>query len=337
MIRRLYLRIYLSTLAALTGVVALCALLWESIAQRPDGQVILSRLHADAMRVQFHGLAIIAVIALAVAVAMYPLVRRLTRRLEALAAGVDRFGRGDLAVRVPIAGGDEVSQLAASFNTMADRVSHLLDAHGRLLANASHELRSPLARIQMALALQETAPRPDLLRAIQRDCAEIEEHVADILLASKLDTVRPPLRETVDMGALVAEECARLGLPFDVDEVGVTGDTRLLRRLVRNLLENAIKHGGVAVDASVRGTRSTCVLRVNDRGPGIDPAEREHIFEPFHRPASAAETGTGWGLGLALVRQIATLHEGTVHCLDRPQGGCTFELVLPASDSPLSR
>ena len=92
-----------------------------------------------------------------------------------------------------------------------------------------------------------------------------------------------------------------------------------------------------SVDASVRRTGATCVLRVNDRGPGIDPAERERIFEPFHRPASAAETGTGWGLGLALVRQIATLHDGTVHCLDRPQGGCTFELVLPASDSPLSR
>ena len=336
MIRRLYLRIYLSTLAALAGVVTLSALLWESITLRPKGVLVVSGIHADSMHAHLHGLAIIVLIALAVAVAMYPLVRRLTRQLEGLAAGVNRFGQGDLAARVAVSGADEVSRLASSFNTMADRVSHLLDAHARMLANASHELRSPLARIQLALALHETAPNPELLRGIQRDCAEIEEQIADILLASKLDTVTPPLQESVDMGALLAEECARLALPFEVEPVEVTGDTRLLRRLVRNLLENAARHGGGDVHAQVARSGEACLLQVSDRGPGIDAAERERIFEPFYRPAQAAETGSGWGLGLALVRQIATLHHGAVRCLGRAEGGCTFELTLPAQAGVLN-
>jgi signal transduction histidine kinase len=189
----------------------------------------------------------------------------------------------------------------------------------------------------MALALHEAAPQPELLKGIRRDCVEIEEQVADILLASKLDTVAPSLREIVDMGALLAEECARLGLPFVVEPVEVTGDTRLLRRLVRNLLENAVRHGGHEVSAQVARVADTCVLRVSDRGPGIDAAERDRIFEPFYRPAKAAETGSGWGLGLALVRQIATLHHGTIRCLERAQGGCTFELSLPATTDAITR
>jgi signal transduction histidine kinase len=330
MIRHLYLRIYLTTLGALAIVVASCALLWEFIAQRPNGVRVLSHLHADAMQVHLHGLGIIMLIALAVAAAMYPLVRRLTRQLESLAGGVERFGRGDLASRVTVSGGDEVSRLAASFNTMADRVSHLLDAHARMLANASHELRSPLARIQLALALHDRTPDAALLQGIRQDCAEIDDHIEEILLASKLDTVGTPLLEHVDLAVLVAEESARLGLPFDVQPAEVRGDTRLLRRALRNLLENALKYGQTQVEALVFIAPSGCrVVQVRDRGPGIAEPERERIFEPFYRPADAGETGSGWGLGLALVRQITTQHGGSVRCLPRADGGCIFEATFP--------
>lgn len=333
MIRRLYLRIYLMTLAALALVVVLCAVLWQSIVQRPDGRLLMARIHADAMHLHLDGIAMIVVIALVVALVMYPMVRRLTRQLEAVAASVDRFGQGDLAARSPVIGDDEVSRLASSFNAMADRVALLLGAHGRMLANASHELRSPLTRIQLALALYETAPRSELLAGIGRDCAEIDEHIEEILLASKLDTLNTALSmDNVDLAGLLAEECSRLGAPFEIVPAEIHGDGRLLRRLLRNLLENAMKHGGVGVEARlVVDDDGNRIVQVSDRGPGIPEAERERIFEPFYRPANTRETGDGWGLGLSLVRQISDRHHGSVRCLSRAGGGCIFELTLPAA------
>lgn len=332
MIHRLYVRIYLATLGALATVVLLCAIAWRSIQQQPGGRDLLLRMHSDALHLHLDALGILALIALAVGVAMYPLARRLTRQIEAVAAGVDRFGAGDLAARVGVPGDDEVARLGASFNAMADRVTGLIDAHRRLLANASHELRSPLTRIQMALALHDASPDATLLRDIRQDCAEIDAHIEEILLASKLDAVGIPLRESVDLAVLVAEESARLGIAFDVVPAEVPGDTRLLRRAVRNLLENALKHGRTGIEATVHvappGFR---VVQVLDRGPGIAEGERQRVFEPFHRPANSSETGSGWGLGLALVQQICTQHGGSVQCLPRDGGGCIFELVLPAA------
>lgn len=299
-----------------------------------DGRVVVARMHTDSLQVHLGGLALLALIALAVALGTYPVVRRLTRRLETLASDVDRFGGGDLSARTPVSGQDEVSRLAASFNGMADRVASLLEAHSRLLANASHELRSPLARVRLALELYETAPRAGLLQGMRQDCAEIDEQIEEILLASKLDTVATVLpRDPLDLAVLVAEESSRLDIAFEVVPAEVRGDGRLLRRLIRNLLENALKYGGHGVDAhlgvDLHGQR---ILQVGDRGPGIAEAERERIFEPFYRPANTAETGSGWGLGLALVRQIADRHHGSVRCLPRVGGGCIFELTLPAPD-----
>jgi signal transduction histidine kinase len=330
-IRRLYLRIYLTTLGALASVVVLLALAWWTVLHRPGGRSLLRQLHENALQLHVDGLAIIVAVALAVGIAMYPLVRGLTRRIEALALRMDRFGAGELDTRADIEGADEVARLAGSFNAMADRVAQLVAAHGRMLANASHELRSPLARIRLALELHETSPRAELLQGIRRDCAEIDELLEEILLSSKLETVGAGAFQDVDLAAVLAEECARLDIPFDVVHSPVRGDTRLLRRLVRNLLENALKHGerGVEARAFVDGAR--CILQVDDRGAGIPEAERERVFEPFHRPASARESGAGWGLGLALVRQIGIQHGGTVRCVPRDGGGCTFELELPVA------
>ena len=124
---------------------------------------------------------------------------------------------------------------------------------------------------------------------------------------------------------------ARGSRPFDTVPAEVRGNARLLRRLIRNLLENALKHGGTGVDAKLTiDANGDRILQVADRGPGIPEAERERIFEPFYRPANTAETGNGWGLGLALVRQIADRHRGSVRCLAREGGGCMFEVRLSA-------
>lgn len=331
MIRRLYLRIYLATLGALASVVVLFALLWHLLYWEPAGRQALLRLHRAALQGHLDGLVLVGAIATCVAIAMYPVVRRMTRTFDALAASMQRFGAGDLAARAPVTGADEVARLGVAFNTMADRVGALLEAHGRMLANASHELRSPLARIRLALELHAGSRDDALLADIRRDCAEIDSQLEDILLASKLDTVGRVVDEEVDLAGLLAEECARVDVPLDADAVTVRGDPRLLRHALRNLLENGVHHGQTGVAARLRLDGGDALVVISDRGPGIAADERERIFEAFYRPVRSHETGTGWGLGLALVRQIAAQHAGTVQCLPGDGGGCVFALRLPAA------
>jgi len=286
------------------------------------------------------GLAIVLVVLfIAVAVGAFPVVRRLTRRLEALKRGVEQFGAGELSHRVAISGSDEVAAVATSFNVAAARVEALVQAHRSLLANASHELRSPLARMKMAVSmLAEATPeqRETLKREIDRNVAELDGLVEEVLLASRLDAAESPLqREPVDLLAIAAEEAARVGASVadPGEQAYVSGDERLLRRAVRNLLENGQRYGGgevevgVAIAGSDAGRRVT--VQVSDRGPGVPQAMRERIFEPFFRLPGHAEQAGGVGLGLALVKQIAERHGGSVRCEERAGGGSRFVIELP--------
>ena len=301
----------------------------------PDGRSIAARLPRRERSPPLVPLGLVltlGLLALAVAVGAYPVVRRATRRLERLQASVEALGAGDLAARVTVEGRDEVSRLASSFNRSAERIERLVSAHKTLLANASHELRSPLARIRMAVEMLKTDARPELRAELERDIAELDALVDEILLASRLDAgPAPDAREDVDLLALAAEECARVDAALDGEPVTVRGEPRLLRRLIRNLLENARRYGAgspieVRVDRSADGGAE---LRVCDRGPGVPEAERERIFEPFYRPAGAREREGGVGLGLALVRQIARRHGGDAKCLARDGGGSCFAVLLP--------
>jgi signal transduction histidine kinase len=286
------------------------------------------------------GLAIVLlVLFLAIAAGAYPVVRRLTRRLEALKRGVEQFGAGALDHRVAISGADEVAAVAASFNVAAARVEALVQSHRSLLANASHELRSPLARMKMAVSmLAEATPaeRDSLKREIDKNVAELDGLVEEVLLASRLDVAENPLHhDRVDLLAVAAEEAARVGAHVEsTRSVHVDGDERLLRRAVRNLLENAQRYGGGEVEIglghlTVRG-RDFVSLEVCDRGPGVPEAMRERIFEPFFRLPGHAEQAGGVGLGLSLVRQIAERHRGSVTCRPREGGGSCFVLEVPA-------
>jgi signal transduction histidine kinase len=275
-------------------------------------------------------------IALAVAIVAYPLVRHLTRRLERLQEGVQAFGAGDLSARVAISGRDEIAQLAQTFNASAERIERLMNAHKTLLANASHELRSPLSRLRMAVESVEA--RQGALPAgeeIRRNIAELDALVEEILLASRLQAgaVSDLKRERVDLLGLIAEECAPFGadlLPEPGAPPLVSADPRLLRRLIRNLLENAARHGGKEpASVSLRLTGGEAQIWVCDRGPGVPEDEREKIFQPFYRLRTQPESAGGAGLGLALVRQIAERHGGGVECLPREGGGACFRVTLP--------
>ncbi|MEZ5606429.1 MAG: ATP-binding protein [Burkholderiaceae bacterium] len=287
---------------------------------------------------------------LAVMVGVFPIARRLTQRLEALQRGVQRWGEGHLDERVPVAGSDEVADLSHHFNAAAARIEELmqgqaalLQSQKSLLANASHELRSPLARIRMALELSGVQGSPEARAEIQRNIAELDQLVDEILLASRLEAPQTDLgtMELLDLAGLVAEEAARidaeLSLAPGTSEVLVRGVSKLLRRAVRNLLENAARHGRragqqLAVDVSLAVLGRQAVLQVDDRGPGVAPDQRERIFEPFYRLPGASEREGGVGLGLALVRSIAQRHGGSVHCDEHPGGGARFSLRLPLAD-----
>ncbi len=300
----------------------------------------------------FGVLGMLVLIGVAVAVAAWFPARRLTRRFESLQKSVDAFGAGDLNARAHVRGRDELGGLARHFNQTADRVAALMLAQRSLLANASHELRSPLARIRVAVELlmrtdRSAADRDRTQAELLRNVGELDELVDEVLMASRLqatDTDGAALRDArsrwdaCDLGGLLAEECARVDLEPDTGSLDITGDTRLLRRMIRNLLENALRHGGdrdsVRVGLSREAASGLVRLSVCDRGPGVPQDERERIFEPFYRARGASEKSGGVGLGLALVRQIARHHGGDAVCLAHEGGGSCFEVSLPFAAPP---
>jgi signal transduction histidine kinase len=278
-------------------------------------------------------LTLLALLFVAVAAGAYPVVRSLTRRLEALQAGVERFGAGALGQRVDESGRDEVAAVAHSFNLAAERVETLLRSHQSLLANASHELRSPLARLKMAVAMlphADAAHRDALRREAEANIAELDALVEEVLLASRLDAGAWVLkRENVELLGLAAEEAARVDGQVGGAPCTVSGDERLLRRALRNLLENARRYGAGEIEVFVDREGARARLRVCDRGPGVPEAYRERIFEAFFRLPGHAEREGGVGLGLSLVKQIAERHSGSVHCEARDGGGSCFVITLP--------
>jgi signal transduction histidine kinase len=278
----------------------------------------------------------VIIAALAVAIGAYPIIRRLTQRLDELRMGVERWGEGDLSVRIQESGSDELAFLAQRFNHAAERVETLLKSHKSLLANASHELRSPLARIRMGVELLAPDSSPAFQTEIRRNIAELDQLIDEILLASRLDAKESDVGtlEMLDLTGLAAEECARAGAELvpaaDGRPLLVDGVAKLLRRAIRNLLENARRYSSGPITVELAREGDLAVMRVRDHGPGVPPAERERIFEPFYRLAGASELHGGVGLGLSLVRSITQRHHGTVHCEDQAGGGACFVLRLPA-------
>ena len=286
----------------------------------------------------------LALVGLAVALGAYPVMRRLTLRLEALQRGVERWGAGDLSARINSEGRDEVAFLARRFNHAAERIETLMQSHKSLLANASHELRSPLARIRMGLELIGVDKASPQRMEISRSIGELDQLIDEILLASRLDTKQADAEpfETLDLTGLAAEECARVNVELQAElpsgpgaslSLSVQGSPRLLRRLIRNLLENARRysHGDISLELTQSGTgqKQWAIVKVHDRGPGVPSAEREHIFEPFYRLPGASERDGGVGLGLALVKSISERHGGNARCEERPGGGASFIVELP--------
>lgn len=299
----------------------------------PDGRSLVVN---TGRRGAFHPLVNLAMflgsVAIVVGLVAYPLVRRLTRRLERLKEGVDRIGRGELATRVRVEGRDEIASLARSFNEAAEKIERLLDSHRMLLASASHELRTPLARIRLGVEMLKEKEDPARRQALHRDIAELDLLIDEIMLMSRLDAGTPvAATEPVDLVALAAEECAHFEhCTLSGSAPPIEGEPNLLRRLVRNLLKNAVEHGAPPIEVELRRAGEVVVLGVGDCGAGIPEDLREKVFLPFYR-GSDRQNVTGYGLGLALVRQIAEAHGGEVAVVRGGRYRSTIEVRLPVA------
>ena len=276
--------------------------------------------------------------AIGVALGSYPIIRRLTRRLESLERAVAHWGEGDFSVRMPVKGDDEVSSLTQRFNQAAEKMQGLMQSHKNLLAHTSHELRTPITRLRMAMELHEDKPSAALRTEILRDLAELDQLVEEVLLASRLDQVTQGKSDSmtgVDLAGLASEECSRSEIALDMrsaQSLQTQGVEVLLRRMMRNLIDNAIRHGGAIEEVVMRlrpieGGRVR--IEVTDRGPGVPAEFLEKIFEPFYRLPGRSEWQGGTGLGLTLVRSIARHHGGDVRCELQAGGGACFVVELP--------
>ncbi len=328
---RLYVRFYLALVASLAFLVVCAVSVWH-FSGGPMWGGAMAGAHSHVAYAARHFHIVLPLLALGVGLIAFPLVRQITRRLERLQRGVESLGAGDLSARVKVEGNDEVARLASSFNRSAGRIEQLVKANKALLANASHELRTPLARIRLAVELVKDSVDPKRRAGLEQDIAELDWLVDEILLASRLDTVTDAIEaQEIDLLALAAEESARYeAAHLEGAPCVIRGDARLMRRLLRNLLENAARHGAPPTHLRIAYEGATATITVWDHGSGVPASEFENIFRPFYSPPEGRPRA-GTGLGLSLVRQIARRHGGEAGCATMADGRSCFIVTLPAA------
>ena len=294
---------------------------------------------------------ILSLVLVLVAVASALLARRISRPVERLTEAVRRLGAGDLAARVPIGarnGADELSELTRAFNDMAERIERLIAGQKELMANVSHELRSPLTRIRVALELLPHDGGADArLKDVEVDLDELERLIEDVLTTTRLEaTGVPPRLGQMDARAVLMDVVERASgdprLPAGAVRVAVgpaielTADRALLRRALWNLVDNAAKYGAPPITLRAEQHGNHVSLSVTDRGDGIAPAERERVLAPFYRLDKARTPGEGsggFGLGLTLASRVAKVHDGSItigpaETIDGTERGCRVTLTL---------
>ncbi len=283
------------------------------------------------------------------ALVCFGLARHLTSPLLRLRGVVQALAGGDLSVRVgpPLTRrGDEIGSLGRDFDRMAERLQELIESQRRLLRDVSHELRSPLARLQAALGLarqRSGAQAAEELERIEREAERLEELIGQTLSLSRLVSgVEVRRNEAVELVALLRNvaddarfEAAQRGRKVSerLDEVPVVrGDPELLHRAIENVVRNAVRYTseGSAVELSLRRLGAQAVISVRDHGAGVDERDVERLFDPFFRSGEARDRASGgYGLGLAIARRAVELHGGDISAFNAPGGGLQVDMRLP--------
>ncbi len=275
----------------------------------------------------------------------------LTRKIRPLREAAQRMAEGDLSGRVELKGNDEICALGADFNLMAERLNDLLQSQRQLVRDVSHELRSPLARLRVALELAERSDdRKKALSRIEKEADELERLITELLSLARLESGQSGLeRQALQLDELIAKvvvdadfEAQPQGkkVSLTADSVSLVGDRVLLRSAVENVIRNAIRHTppGSEVTVSLVKESEQCVIRVRDAGPGVEASQLQIMFDPFTRTTEARERGSGgFGLGLAIARRAILIHGGDVSAQNHPAGGLEVSLRLPLSSNMFSR
>jgi two-component system OmpR family sensor kinase len=270
------------------------------------------------------------------------------RPIRALRGAFEAAAAGDLQPRFdgpPQRRGDELTDLGRDFDRMSAQLRALMDGQRRLMHDVSHELRSPLARLQAAIGLAHQ--QPDKLAAslerIERESVRMDKLVGELLTLSRLEAMPPLMDEDVSIQELLEEIV--VDASFEAEQVGrrivLTGSTEanvrgapdLLWRAIENIVRNAIKHSpaGGTVEVNVVRVNGSVQLRVDDRGPGVAPADLAAIFKPFFRAEASRNNVDGHGLGLAIADRVVEAHGGTIRAANRDGGGLSVTLLLPCS------
>jgi len=305
-----------------------------------------------------HLLLLVVVLGL-VGLAVRPLAKRISRPVAHLTEATRRFGAGELSHRIVAPGcrpgdaptqprrADELGDLMRAWNEMAGRIETLVKGHRELLANVSHELRSPLARMRVALELlPKTADSETRLADVEQDIAELDRLIDDVLTASRLEAAGLPshpeptsvaslfeqIRERATHDPLLAGKELRVSAP---PELTLTADAALLKRALWNLVENAAKYGAAPIVVEAESSNGRVRLSVRDQGAGVPAADRTNVFAPFARVDKArtpdAAGRQGFGLGLTIARRVAEAHGGEIRLEGEPAN--RFVLDLPAKPS----
>jgi two-component system sensor histidine kinase CpxA len=278
-----------------------------------------------------------------VALLCYGLTLHLTRPLKKLQKAVDAFGHGDLTARADEGRADEIGQLAVAFNRMADRIETLRASEKRLLLDVSHELRSPLARLNVALELARQGGANSALDRIEREAERLNTLVSELLDVTRTRSEREEeRRELVRLDELVhrlADDCAieaeSRGCRLEMEAGGpvtVKGDPELLRRAVENVVRNAIRYApeGSPVQLRVANGSGRATVAVRDFGPGVPPESLPHLFDAFYRVDTDRNRSSGGvGLGLSIARRAVELHHGKMRA-SNASPGLLVEIELPA-------
>jgi signal transduction histidine kinase len=265
---------------------------------------------------------------------------RALRPVKAIADQADAITATNIDQRVPLHdANDEIRHLGVTVNNMLDRLQHAQDRQHQLVADASHELRSPVAASRAQLEVATTNPKTVDWPATAHKVLAEQEHLGtlidDLLALSGLDETGAGTTTDVDLDDLVAAEARRQPVTVDVtiaQPVRVSVNQQLITRAIRNLLDNAARHADHTVAIALTNDKDHAVIDVDDDGPGIPPDQRDHVFDRFTRLDEARDRDRGGsGLGLAIARQVARAHDGDIVCTNSPHGGARLTLTLPSS------